>query len=136
MASSFKSLNLFGSGPHRFAVGRQGQFVVAEIALNNPVAGSRYLGLVELEVIVRGRLVAASDSALWTIRDAITAQLLDPPAPGTLIDHHGRSWADMSFVRFEPGDRTDRGRTVSLAYEARFLRFKVYPQGDGDPTKD
>lgn len=128
MASSFKGLDLFGSGPHRFAVGRQGQAVTSELFAVPPASGSRYLGLVELEVTVVGRLVAATDAALWALRDSITAELLDPPDPGTLIDHHGRSWADLSFIGFTPADRTDRGRLVSLAYEARFLKFREYPQ--------
>ena len=128
MPSSFKSLDLFGSGPHRFALGREGQAIASELFLPAPDSGSRYYGLVELEVVVRGRLIAASDAALWSLRDAISAQLLHPPSPGTLIDLHGRSWPDMSFIRFSPADRTDRGRATSLAYEARFLRFREYPQ--------
>lgn len=128
MGSSFKGLDLFGSGPHRFAVGRQGQAMTSELFAVPPASGSRYLGLVELEVTVVGRLVAASEAALWALRDAITVELLDPPGPGTLIDHHGRSWADLSFVGFTPADRTDRGRVVSLAYQARFLKFREYPQ--------
>ena len=126
--SSFKGLNLFGSGPHRFAVGRQGQALTSELFVTPPASGSLYHGLVELEVIITGTLVAADDSALWALRDAITGQLLDPPEPGTLIDHHAREWEDMSFVRFTPGGPTDRGSVVSLAYEARFLKFRVYPQ--------
>lgn len=128
MASTFKGLDLFGSGPHRFSVAREGQAMQSELFENPPAPGTRYIGLVELRVTITGRLVAASESALWTIRDAITAQLLDPPVPGTLIDHHGRTWTDMSFVRFIPADRTDRGRVRSLAYTARFTRFRVYPQ--------
>src|SRR6185436_3185706 len=116
MSSSFKSLDLFGSGPHRFAVARQGQALTSELFATTPNSGTRYLGLVELQVIVTGRLVASDENALWTLRDAVTAQLLDPPAPGTLIDLHGRTWADMSFVGFSAGDRADRGRVVSLAY--------------------
>ncbi len=128
MPSSFKSLDLFGSGPHRFAERRRGQTLATELALGVPTNGTRYLGPLEISVEVRGRLVAASESALWALRDAITAQLLNPPAPGTLIDQHGRQWTDMSFVLFEPADRTDRGRKVSLAYRALFVDFKVYPQ--------
>lgn len=127
MASSFKALNLFGSGPHRFAVKKQGQLVVPELTLGSAIAGSKYLGLLELSVVVTGRLVAATDAALWTLRDAIVAQLLNPPTPGTLIDHHGRTWTDMSFVSFEPEGRTDRGRQVTLAYTATFLDFNTYP---------
>ncbi len=126
--SSFKSLDLFGSGPHRFAVAKQGQALISELFQESPASGSRYVGLVELAVVITGRLVAADDAALWALRDAITDQLLDPPAPGTLIDARGREWEDMSFVAFTPADRTDRGRVTSLAYEARFLKFRVYPQ--------
>lgn len=132
MPSSFKSLDLFGSGPHRFRELRRGQLIVPEFALGLLSPGSIYLGPLELQVEVRGRLIAASESALWTLRDAITAQLLDPPSPGTLIDLHGRTFADMSFIRFEPGDRTDRGREVSLAYTALFIDFRTYPFGGID----
>lgn len=128
MPSSFKSLDLFGSGPHRFAVGREGQATSSELFLPTPAPGTRYHGLVELRIVVAGRLFAATEAALWALRDAITAELLDPPAPGTLVDQHGRSWADMSFVAFIPQDRTDRGREFSLGYEARFIRFREYPQ--------
>jgi len=128
MPSTFKSLDLFGSGPHRFASGPEGQALSSELFLPSPGPGTLYHGLAETRVTVTGRLVAASDAALRTILDAILAELLDPPAPGTLVDHHGRSWADMSFVSFRQEDRTDRGRVVSLAYEARFISFRVYPQ--------
>jgi hypothetical protein len=132
MSSTFKGLNLFGSGPHRFSVWRQGQALQSELFLVPPMPGTRYLGLVELRVTVQGRLVAPSETALWALRDAITAQLLDPPEPGTLLDLHGRAWMDMSFVRFRPGDRTDRGRVRSLAYTAQFLRFRQYPQSEDE----
>lgn len=128
MSSSFKSLDLFGSGPHRFGVARQGQALQSELFASPQNSGTRYLGLVEFQVIVTGRLAGKSDADLWTLRDAVAAQLLDPPAPGTLIDLHGRTWTDMSFVGFVAADRTDRGRAVSLAYEARFVRFREYPQ--------
>lgn len=128
MASSFKSLNLFGSGPHRFARRRQGITTLAYLALDDFQSGSFPLpGLIELDVVVTGRLVAASESALWTIRDAIAAQLLDPPAAGTLIDHAGRSYTGMSFITYTEADRTDRGRVFSIAYTAVFRKFKVAP---------
>lgn len=124
MSSSFKSLNLFGSGPHRFATGEQGKYVVALRAFSDPsVPGSAYFGDEELEVIVRGRFAAATDAALWTIRDAITAQAAFAGSAGTLIDHHGRTWTDMSLITYAEEDRTDRGRTVSIAYTATFRRF-------------
>lgn len=128
MPSTFKSLALF-AGPHRFAVGRQGQLVVSELVLGGFGPATYPLGLVELEVVVTGRLVAASEAALWALRDAMAAELVDPPTPGTLVDSHGRAWSEMSFHSYTEGDRTDRGRERSIAYEARFRRFSTPAAG-------
>ena len=89
--------------------------------------GSVPLGLLELDVIVTGRLVAASESGLWFFRDAIVAELMHPPTAGTLIDLHGRTWTGMSFITYQEADRTDRGRVVSMAYTAVFRRFQDPP---------
>jgi hypothetical protein len=121
--SSYKSLDLFGSGPHRFALAKQGEDVVPNFTLGTGGSGSTVIGPIELDVIVSGRLVAADESALWTLRDAITAQLTDPPVPGTLIDNHGRTWSDMSFITYQEADRVDRGRAWSVEYKAVFRRF-------------
>lgn len=134
MASFFNSLGLFNSGPHRFGHRAIGELVVPNAVLNPVVPGSIAAGPLELVVVVTGRLVASSETALWTLRDAVAAQLTDPPTAATLMDHHGRTWNDMSFVRFEPlesgggqgagpGGRTDRGRVRSLAYRATFVKF-------------
>ena len=121
--SSFKGIDLFGSGPHRFHLAKQGEDVVPNFVLGSGGSGSTSVGPIELDVIVSGRLVAASESALWALRDAVTAQLADPPDPGTLIDNHGRTWTDMSFITYEEADRTDRGRATSIEYTATFRRF-------------
>ncbi len=123
MASSFKGLDLFGSGPHRFHQGEQGQVLIngAVIGFFGPQTFAQ--GLIELEVFVTGRLIAQNESALWQLRDAITAQLLHPPAPGTLIDLHARQWLDMSFVSLLEQDRTDRGREWTLGYVATFRKM-------------
>lgn len=137
MASFFNSLGLFNSGPHRFGQRAIGELVVPNSALNPVVPGSIAAGPLELVIVITGRLVAATEGGLWSLRDAIAAQLTDPPVTATLIDHHGRTWDDMSFVRFEPlepagaptggaggaGGRIDRGRLRSLAYRAVFVRF-------------
>ncbi len=123
MASSFKGLDLFGSGPHRFHQGEQGQVLIngGVVGLFGPRTFAQ--GLRELEVFVTGRLIAQSELALWTLRDAITAQLLHPPAPGVLIDVHAHSWSDMSFVSLEEQDRTDRGREWTMGYVATFRKM-------------
>ena len=42
------------------------------------------------------------------------------PRTGTLVEHSGRSWAGVTMLRFEPVDRVDRGRTVSLGYTVMY----------------
>lgn len=126
MPSSFKSKDLFGSGPHRFAQSRQGQVMLSWISLGTIQPGTVALGLTELDVVVTGRLVAPDEAALWVLRDAITAELEESPTPGTLIDPHGREWTDMSFIDYAEADRTDRARVRSLGYTAVFRRIRVY----------
>ncbi len=125
--SSFKTKDLFGSGPHRFKLMPGGGFVATNTDINaTPTAGSTALGQVELEIHVVGRLVAASESALWTLRDAVTAELVYPtPAAtaGSLVDLDGRTWTGMKFISFEPLGCTDRGRQVTLRYRAVFRKM-------------
>lgn len=121
--SSYRSQNLFGSGPHRFSLARQGELTVPAYVLNGSGSGSLLMGGIELDVVITGRLTASSQSALWSLRDAITAMFTQPPTPGTLIDQYGRTWTNMTFITFQELDRTDRGRTVSLGYKAVFRRI-------------
>jgi hypothetical protein len=120
--SSFKGNDLFGSGPHRFQVGRQGRRVIsyAAAAGDPTVPGSFVSGDHELRITVRGRLVANSDAALWTLRDAISAEAASTATAGTLADGRGRSWTDVKLLTFTPDAPTDRGRTHSVAYTAEF----------------
>jgi hypothetical protein len=71
-------------------------------------------------VIVKGRLVGTTQAALDAARSAVVAQLEATPTPGDLVDTRGRTWAGMSFVSFQEGDRTDRGRVYSVGYTAVF----------------
>jgi len=125
VSSSYQGEDIFGSGPHRFSMAPVGLFVASKSSLNQfPTPGSVALGYLELEVIVRGRLIADEDDDLWDLRDAITAKAVFPTDPGTLIDHHGRQWTDMTLHRFETEDRVDRGRRVSVGYTAVFRQFE------------
>jgi hypothetical protein len=62
MPSSFKGLDLFGSGPHRFASLREGTLVVTGFALGGSSPGGVALGLVDVEVRVLGRVGYDLDS--------------------------------------------------------------------------
>lgn len=123
MASSFKGVDLFGSGPHRFSEGPAGQQLVARISIGIPTSGSITIGDQELIVTVRGRLVGADDGEVWDQIDDIKAHLMLWNTPGMLIDHQGHVWSSINFVRFEPEDRFDRGRVTSVGYVARFVKL-------------
>ena len=127
MASSFTGEDLFGSGPHRFGMGRQGSFVLTDAQGASPGPNSYPSGVQELDIVVKGRLVAASEAALWAVRDEVTAMLIDPPTSGTLIDGAGRTWTGMSFIRYEEDEVVDRGRVWSVAYVATFRKFNTPP---------
>lgn len=125
--SSYKGIDLFGSGPHRFWIGRQGHELVSYLSQGIPAAGTFSVGLAELVVVVRGRLVAGSDADLWAQRDVIAGQLAFPAVPGVLVDSTGRSFAQMTFTRFAEGEGVDRGRLWTLSYTAEFRRLAPPP---------
>ncbi len=123
--STFKGDDLFGSGPHRFTVGREGRRIVtyAAVAGDPSVPGSFTSGDLELRITVTGRLIADDDAELWTLRDAITAAAASTNTPGVLADGRGRSWPNMTLVSFEPAGPTDRARRTTLPYTAEFARL-------------
>lgn len=120
--SSFKGVDLFGSGPHAFVVGEQGRRVISNAAVaGNPAAdGSATYGDRELRITVTGRLVAGSESALWSLRDAIVSRAASTETKGTLTDGNGRTWSDVYLFGFTPSGDVDRGRVFSLGYTAEF----------------
>lgn len=123
MASSFAGLDLFGSGPHRFAMGAAGRLVVG--VLRPPTYDTRSIDMaatLELRIVQTGRLVAPTPAALWTLIDAVRTQA-ELPRNGTLIDHHARTWANMTLIRFELAGPINRGRVTSVAYTAEYLRY-------------
>lgn len=123
MPSSFNALPIFSSGPHRFRELTQGEYILLNARVNPFQAGSQPVGPLELAVIVTGRLVAANESDLWALRDAVTSLLTDPPTIADLFDDAGHRWQDISLTNFTPADRTDRGRQTSLAYQMTFIKF-------------
>lgn len=120
--SSFKGIDLFGPGPHRFTVGPQGRHTVTYAAwLRDPtIPGSFESGDTELRITVSGRLTAATEPALWALRDALTAQAASASGAGTLADGRGRTWAGVKLLAFEPTGPTERARLFSLPFTAVF----------------
>ena len=125
MPSMYNGIALFGSGPHRFIMERQGQAELPPatvLSLGQPTTGWFQLGLVQLSVRVRGRLVAASEADLWTLRDALSGAITATTSSATLEDGNGRTWPSMWLVRYEEKGPVDVGRTWSIGYEAIFRK--------------
>lgn len=122
--SSFRGLDLFGSGPHRFLVPQRSLvvvplWVIAGIGFNDG-SGSTVLGERELRVEVRGRLVSTTEAGLWALREAVAGQATLPQQSGALVDNDGRAWAGMTLVSYEEFGAIDRGRVWSVRYLASF----------------
>ena len=125
--SSYKSDDLFGSGPHRFVLGRAGmQLIPWSIILDDDFeTGAAPIGAVDDQVVVEGRLVASSASALRDLRDDVidAADYSNAGSPGTLVDNQGHSYVDMTLYRYEEQGAVEHGRVWSVAYVATFRRF-------------
>lgn len=128
MPSMFNGSPLFASGPHRFVMHRRGQTEIepgtSPTMQSQPQALWSQLGLVQLSVSVRGRLVAASEADLRVLRDAITSALTatSSTGKGTLEDGNGQSWPNMWLVGYEERGPVDAGREWSIGYEAVFRK--------------
>lgn len=122
MASSFAGFTLFNSGPHRFIIRALGRLTYAPFQFPNQTNVTDDRGRRELAIIQTGRLIAPTNADLWTLISNIQSHA-ELPRTGALIDHHARSFTNMTLVRFTPDDRIDRARTVSLAYSALYIRF-------------
>lgn len=126
MPSMYDGSPLFASGPHRFEMQRQGQTETppgtSPTLQTPPSAKWNQLGSVQLSITVRGRLIAASEAALWTLRDAMTGELTSSPSAATLEDGQGRSWPGMWMTGYRETGPVDAGRTWSVGYEAVFRK--------------
>ena len=126
MPSMYNGAALFDSGPHTFVMQRYGQTEVtpgtSPTLQSQPQAKWLQLGLVQLSIAVRGRLVAASEEDLWTLRNALSGAITSTPSTGTLEDGNGQSWPNMWLVRYEEKGPVEIGRTWSISYEAVFRK--------------
>ena len=125
MGSSFKGDDLFGSGGHQFVNRRLGRRVVsyASVVGDPSVPGTFESGEYEVWVEVRGRLVANSDSGLWSLRNDILDEAAAGVASGLLQDAHGHEWEDMKLLTYEETGPVERGREVSVGYVVVFGRL-------------
>lgn len=135
---TFDGKSIFGEGPMRMVIEPRGSVLIPRLRLNVPVSGSVVIGPAELAVQVRGRMIGADEQALGDLLGDALSSLTTPPTVGTLTDPMGVQYEGMSFVSFEQrswgaggsardglGEQgtIDRGRVVSLAFVARFVRI-------------
>ena len=127
MASSYDGEDLFGSGPHRFGIGQQGIETTPRwrVTGNSTHTGTLPLGNAEFDVLVTGRLVAATEAGLWTLREAMADKAVFATAGKVLVDNVGRSFATMWFIEYTEANRVDRGRLWSIGYTALFRDFSA-----------
>ena len=125
MAGLFDGVDLFGPGPHRYAILPRGIESQPRwrITGNSTHSGTLPIGQLELEVVVTGRLVAASESALWSLREAVAGAARFVDGASTLVDDRGRSFPSMWFISYAEADRVDVGRVWSIGYTASFRDF-------------
>ncbi len=126
MPSSFNTLDLFSSGPHRFIVGPMGSQLIENTALSPTTPGRQSIGPLDGDITIRGRLIAPTDADLWDLINTITAQLTDPPTVGDLIDLNAHTFKNVSFVSLHLLAPFDRARQTSVEYEARFIHFGAW----------
>lgn len=120
--SSIDGQVLFDSGPHRFVVRSVGTLFFPPLSLDFLQTTTELIGPIELAIRQTGRIVATTESGMRSLIDAIKAAG-EARVNGTLIDNAGQSWTDMTFLRFRPEDRVDRGRVISLEYRADYVRL-------------
>ncbi len=120
--SSLAGNTYFNSGPHRFTTRTLGSLVVSPLAIDFLQTDHVVLDKLQLVIIQTGRLIGTDWDNLWdqvdTIKSAAQSRVF-----GTLIDNNGRSWPNITIVRFKPEDRVDTGRVVSLAYRTDYISF-------------
>lgn len=120
--SSIAGQSLFDSGPHRFVVRSLGSLFFPPLSIDFLQTTTEVIGPIELAIRQTGRLIAPTDADLRDQLDAIRAAG-EGQLTGTLIDNAGQSWEEMTFLRFRPDDRVDRGRVISLAYSSDYIQL-------------
>ena len=125
MSGTYDGDALFSSGPARGAIRPRGSESQprGRSTGNNTHSGTLPSGQLELEIVVTGRLVAATEAALWTLREAVADAAVFANGAATLVDDRGRSFPDMWFIEYAEGDRVEKGRVWSSGYTASFRNY-------------
>lgn len=122
--TTFRSEDLFGSGPHRVTMGPRSLSLVPNFQLGEPGAGTTFVGVLEWEVVVEGCLIATTRASLWALRDAFAERISDEPAVGSLVLSDGREFSNMTMASYAETGAVVAGRVWSVGYKAVFRHRK------------
>lgn len=120
--SAIAGQTLFNSGPHRFTLRKVGSLWFPPFALDAFQTSVDVSGPIELHIVQTGRLIASTDADLVAQINAIKSAG-EGQLTGALVDNAGQVWTNMTFLTFRPADAIDRGRVISLAYTADYIRL-------------
>ena len=125
MSGTYDGDALSSSGPARWAIRPRGidSQPTWRTPRNSTHSGTLPSRQLELELVVTGRLVAATEAALWTLREAVADAAVFANGAATLVDDRGRSFPDMWFIEYAEGDRVEKGRVWSVGYTASFRNY-------------
>ena len=118
--SSYKAMNLFASGPHRFVVHGRSQRHVVHEAPDADGAAITTLGLAGRRIDQFGSLAADDLAGLQAQLDAIEAAM-DGEA-GDLVDDLGRTHGNVLLLQFAPGEIGRLGPRLVVDYTARYAQ--------------
>jgi len=119
--SAFAGRDLFGSGPHAFAVHGLAQ---RQVAHESPGPGGVRLmvqGRRGRVIEQMGTLLADSVASLQAQLEAIEASINGQAT--ALIDDLGRRWEDVMMLEFDPRPARRVGVRLAVEYRARYVQL-------------
>jgi hypothetical protein len=120
--SSFKGLDLFGSGPHAFRVHGVGLREATEALPGADGVRVTALGVGPRRIDQAGRLFADRVDELQAQLDRIEAAM-DGEA-GELVDDLGRRFDHVLMLAFDPGPVRRAAARLSASYQVRYLQVQ------------
>ena len=123
--STYKSQNLFASGPHTFHV--RGRSLRYETIEQPGADGAEVvpLGRTALRIEQTGTLAADRIDDLQARLDAIEAAM--DGAAGELVDDRRRAWPRMVLIHFDPAPIRRLGLRLLVDYSAAYVQSNESP---------
>jgi len=122
MMSSYKSQDLFGSGPHRFVAQGRSLRLAEHEAAGADGAAIASLGRTARRIEQTGTLLADDLAGLQNQIDAIESAM--DGQVGELVGDAGRAWRDVMLIAFSPGEMHRIGPRLAVDYRANYVQVR------------